>query len=417
MSEHHEGEITSLSRKITKRPLHPNREDSDLISILGYGAMRFPTKFGLIDEEKATKQLKYAIDSGLNYIDTAYFYHGGQSERFIGKFLKEGYRDKVYLATKMPPWLVHEREDLERIFTAQLKNLQTDCIDYYLLHALNQENWDKFVSLDTLGFLEKKRSRGQIRKIGFSFHGDRQLFKRVIDAYPWDFCQIQYNFLDEYVQAGKEGLEYAYDKGIGVFVMEPLRGGTLAKKQPKEVVKRYREYPVQRTPVDWALRWIWQHPQVTMLLSGMTEDEHVYQNVALASNPEGSWLDAGDQDLIKAVQEVYKSGQKVPCTACQYCMPCPVAVDIPRCFELYNSKYLLEQPVTAFYWMQLGGINGKPQHASLCINCGKCVKLCPQSIAIPEALSDVAKDLEGPFMRPTIKVARVLLKPFKRRKK
>ncbi len=400
---------------LQRRPLHPDKPNADLISVLGYGAMRFPTNLGIIDEQKATKQLRYAIDSGLNYIDTAYFYHGGQSEKFLGKALKDGYREKVLIATKMPPWLVSKPEDLERIFSNQLKNLQTEVIDYYLLHALNHENWNKFKQLDVLAFLEEKRAKGHIRHIGFSFHGDRVLFKEIVDDYKWDFCQIQYNFLDEYVQAGKEGLEYAFNKGLGVFVMEPLRGGTLAKRQPKGVQKLYSEYKVQRSPAEWALRWVWEHPQVTMLLSGMTEDEHVFQNIALASQQSETWLTQEEKKLMLSVQSIYKEGQKVPCTACQYCMPCPVAVDIPRCFELYNAKYLLEQPVKAFYWIQLGGVNGKPQHASLCIDCGKCVKLCPQSIAIPQVLKAVAKDLEGPIMRPTIKMLRAVSKPFSKK--
>lgn len=394
---------------ILKRPLHPMRTDADQISILGYGAMRFPTKLGIIDEAKARAQLHYAIDAGLNYIDTAYFYHGGQSERFLGKALQNGYRDKVFLATKMPPWLVNQPEDLDKIFKQQLKNLQTHVIDYYLLHALNDENWDKFKRLDAMAYLERQKAAGHIRHLGFSFHGDRLKFKEIIDAYPWDFCQIQYNLLDEFVQAGKEGLTYAYSKGIGVFVMEPLRGGTLAKRQPKRVSALYREYPVQRSAAEWALRWVWQHPEVTMLLSGMTEDDHVSQNVALASQAQGPWLSEQEVQLMDAVKGVYKESQRIPCTACQYCMPCPFGVDIPRCFELYNTKYLLEQPVKAFYWMQLGGINGKAQHASVCVNCGKCTPKCPQEIAIPDRLKEVAKDFDGPAMKFAVKGLRAIL--------
>jgi len=393
------------------------KSTGDAISILGYGAMRFPTKLGLIDEEKAMKQLRYAINKGVNYIDTAYFYHGGQSETFLGKALRDGYREKVYLATKMPPWLVHTPNDLSRIFENQLKKLQTDFIDYYLLHALNRENWDKFKQLDALNFLQERKAKGQLRHIGFSFHGDRALFKEIIDAFHWDFCQIQYNLLDEYVQAGKEGLKYAASKDIAVFIMEPLRGGTLAKNIPSRVQELYNKYPIERTPVEWALKWIWSHPEVTMLLSGMTEDQHIVENISYAQSVTPHSFSDEDLNLLEHVKEVYKQGQKVPCTACQYCMPCPVSVDIPRCFELYNAKYLLRQPVKTFYWMQLGGMNGQASHASLCVNCGKCVALCPQSIAIPERLNEVAKDLEGPFMVPFVKLSTTLMKKIRKKGK
>ncbi len=396
-----------------KRSVKPG---GDQLSILGYGAMRFPTKMGMIDEAKAIEQLHYAIDNGLNYIDTAYIYHGGQSETLIGKALKGGYREKVFIATKMPPWLVHTAKDMESIFENQLGRLQVETIDYYLLHALNKENWEKFLAVDALGFLEAKRAEGKIRHIGFSFHGDRALFKTIVDAYPWDFCQIQYNILDEYVQAGKEGLMYAASKNLAVFVMEPLRGGTLARKQPPEVQELYAHYPQKRTPVEWALKWLWNHPQVTLVLSGMTEDQHLHDNLAYAKEMLPNSMTLDEIALIDGVKDIYKRNQRIPCTACQYCMPCPFGVDIPRCFELYNAKYLLHQPVKTFYWMQLAGLNGKPSHASLCTGCGKCVKLCPQSIAIPKELGVVAKDLEGPFMKPVIKVGGSVLRAFSKKK-
>lgn len=392
------------------RPLHPERTNSDQISILGYGAMRLPTKGGLIDETKAKAQLRFAIDSGLNYIDTAYFYHGGQSERFLGRALQDGYREKVYIATKMPPWLVKTPGDLRRIFDQQLKNLQTPYIDYYLLHALNRENWDKFKQLDALNFLEDLKRRGMIRHIGFSFHGDRALFKEIIDAFDWDFCQIQFNLLDENVQAGREGLRYAYSKGIGVFVMEPLRGGTLANQLPIKVRELYDNAPRKLSPAQWALSWVWHHPEVTMLLSGMTEDFHIEENLDLTHLIAKVPLNTSELDMLERVKEVYKSGQRVPCTACQYCMPCPFGVDIPRAFELYNAKYLLHQSVRTFYWMQLGGVNGKAQYASLCTACGHCVSKCPQSIAIPDRLKEVARAIEGPFMKPILGIIKTFLK-------
>lgn len=375
------------------------------LSILGYGGMRFPTNNGRIDEKKALKQLRSAIDQGVNYVDTAYFYHGGQSETFIGRALKDGYREKVNIATKMPPWLVHNSSDFDVIFNEQLNRLQVEVIDYYLLHALNEENWEKFLKLNIFEFLDKVKRTGKVRHVGFSFHGDRTLFKSVIDAYPWDFCQIQYNILDEYNQAGKEGLEYAASKNIAVFVMEPLRGGTLANKLPEKVRLRYQETQPEWTPAEWALKWIWNHKEVTMVLSGMTEDAHIEQNIRYANGMMPESLSNEELEALSEARRIYLELQKVPCTGCQYCLPCPFGVDIPRCFDLYNSKYLLNQKVGTFYWMQMGGMNGKASYASLCKRCGKCLEHCPQSIDIPNRLNEVAKDMEKPYMKPLIRIA------------
>lgn len=382
----------------------------DQISILGYGGMRFPTIGGRIDEEKATKQLRTAIDQGLNYVDTAYFYHGGQSEVFIGKALGDGYRERVKIATKLPPWLIHVPEDMTIIFNEQLKKLQTQVIDYYMLHALNRESWEKFLKLNVLDFLTKLKETGRIKHVGFSFHGDREVFKEIIDAYPWDFCQIQYNILDEFNQAGKEGLLYAAERNIAVFVMEPLRGGSLVNKLPEKVLEIYNTHEPEWTPAEWALKWIWSHDEVTMVLSGMTEDQHVEDNLRFASSFTAEGLSASNLAAVSEVKATYLSLQKVPCTSCQYCLPCPFGVDIPRCFDLYNSKYLLEQKVGAFYWMQMGGMNGQPSYASLCRRCGVCVPKCPQSIDIPNRLAEVASDMEHPMMRPAIKTAAGLIK-------
>jgi len=374
--------------------------------------MRFPVVGGKIDEPKALKQLRHAIDSGVNYIDTAYFYHGGQSEAFIGRALKDGYREKVNIATKMPPWLVHDTKDFEVIFSEQLRRLQVDTIDYYLLHALNRENWEKFLSLGILEYLTKLKQEGRVRNLGFSFHGDRQIFKEIIDAFSWDFCQIQYNILDEYNQAGVEGLKYAYSKEIAVFVMEPLRGGTLVNKLPDQVLDIYKSVEPTWTPAEWSLKWIWNHPEVTMLLSGMTEDAHIESNLEYAKQMSPGTMSQSDVEAVAQVKEIYMSLQRVPCTSCQYCLPCPFGVDIPRCFDLYNSKYLLGQKVGTFYWMQLGGFNGKPSYASLCKRCGKCLEHCPQTIMIPDRLDEVAKDMENKWMRPAIKLAAGAIKHY-----
>lgn len=382
------------------------------ISILGYGGMRFPTHAGKIDEVKATQQLRDAIDAGLNYIDTAYFYHGGQSEPFIGRALKEGYREKVKIATKMPPWLVSHPKDFDVILNEQLQRLQVAYIDFYLLHALNRESWEKFKALGVFDFLNKEKEKGTLKNIGFSFHGDRDVFKEIIDAYPWTFCQIQYNFLDDYNQAGLEGLRYAYEKGVSVFVMEPLRGGNLVNKLPEAVTDLYQALHPNWTPAEWALKWIWNHKEVTMILSGMTEDAHIEENLRISKDMKANAMTQAELDTIKEVKQIYLSLQKVPCTGCQYCLPCPFGVDIPRCFDLYNSKYVLNQKVNGFYWMQMGGMNGKPSYASLCRNCGKCVEHCPQSIAIPEKLKDVIKDMENPVLRSAVKVASKAMKIY-----
>lgn len=379
------------------------------ISILGYGAMRFPVKNGKIDEEKAREQLSYAIESGVNYIDTAYFYHQGQSEKFLGEFLSKGYRDKVFLASKMPPWLMRKEGDMEKIFKQQLKRLQTDFIDYYLLHAINRENWELFLKYDALKFIKEKKEQGQVKNLGFSFHGDKALFKEVIKAFPWDFCQIQYNFLDEQHQAGREGLELAESMGIPVIVMEPLRGGTLAQNLPSEVKSIYSQYDKKRTPVEWALKWIWNHKGVYLLLSGMSEMSHVVENIQYASDVEKDQLTSSDLACIEQVKSIYQSKVKVPCTSCQYCIPCPAHVDIPRCFELYNAKHMLNQEVKRFYLMQLSGINGQASHASLCIKCGQCLKKCPQNIDIITALADVSNDFEGWGFQAKIKLTKLLM--------
>jgi len=254
-------------------------KNGDQLSALGFGAMRLPTRMGKIDEERAMRQIRGAIDSGVNYVDTAAPYHGGESERFLGRVFQDGYRKKVKLATKLPPPSVKTREDMDRILGIQLKKLKTDHIDYYLLHGLEANQWKKLFDLGVLEFLDSAKAAGKIKNAGFSFHGDRKTFKEIVDAYEWTFCQIQYNFLDETNQAGTEGLRYAASKKLAVMIMEPLRGGMLAGKLPEEVRQVYNRSPVKRSPAEWALRWVWNHPEVTVVLSGMNDEGHIAENI------------------------------------------------------------------------------------------------------------------------------------------
>jgi len=359
--------------------------------------MRLPTKRGRIDEDRATRQIRYAIDKGVNYVDTAVPYHGGESERFLGRALSGGYREKVKLATKLPPWSVKTREDMDRILDIQLKKLQTDRIDYYLLHSLEAGQWKRLQDLGVLKFLESAKAAGKIRNAGFSFHGDRRTFREIIDAYDWIFCQIQYNFLDETNQAGTEGLRYAASKNIAVMVMEPLRGGMLAGKLPKEVREIYDRAEMRRSAAAWALRWVWNHPEVTVVLSGMNDENHIAENLKTCEDALPGSMTAVELATIEAVAGTYRRLLKVGCTGCAYCMPCPFGVNIPQCFFLYNDysmggNHLMTR---GLYGMGLMGGMGPRADASLCRSCGKCAKACPQKIAIPDELKKVRSTLGG----------------------
>ena len=359
--------------------------------------MRLPTKRGRIDEERATRQIRYAIDKGVNYVDTAVPYHGGESERFLGRALSGGYREKVKLATKLPPWSVKTREDMDRILDIQLKKLQTDRIDYYLLHSLEAGQWKRLLDLGVLKFLESAKAAGKIRNAGFSFHGDRRTFREIIDAYEWVFCQIQYNFLDETNQAGTEGLRYAASKNIAVMVMEPLRGGMLAGKLPKEVREIYDRAEMRRSAAAWALRWVWNHPEVTVVLSGMNDENHIAENLKTCEDALPGSMTAVELATIEAVAGTYRRLLKVGCTGCAYCMPCPFGVNIPQCLFLYNDysmggNHLMTR---GLYGMGLMGGMGPRADASLCRSCGKCTKACPQKIAIPDELKKVRSTLGG----------------------
>ena len=369
-----------------------NRVASDL-SILGFGCMRLPViKGGSIDDKQATEMLRYAIDHGVNYVDTAYPYHNGESEPFLGRALQGGYREKVNLATKLPSWLVKSRADMDHYLDEQLKRLQTDHIDFYLVHGLMRPFWEKLPSLGLTNFLDDAIADGKIKYAGFSFHDELALFKEIVDYYDWTFCQIQYNFMDEQNQAGTEGLRYAADRGLGIVVMEPLRGGMLSKEIPS-ISRIWKKAPVQKSPSEWAQRWVWNHSEVTVVLSGMSSFEQVEQNIAYAESGFPNSLLPEELNLFKEAETEYEKRITVPCTGCRYCMPCSSNVSIPECFEMYNQGCMFDAPDVAStnYNIVMGGmLTGSPGFASQCQECGDCEERCPQGIPIREHLKKVA---------------------------
>lgn len=399
------------------------REDKNgnPISILGYGCMRFSKKGSEIDLDKAEQELMYAIRHGVNYLDTAYVYPG--NEEAVGTILAKNHcREDIYLATKLPHYLIRSAAGAQKKFAEELGRLRTDYIDYYLMHMLNDvKTWEKLVSLGIREWIEQKRETGQIRHIGFSYHGNSENFKALLDAYDWDFCQIQYNYLDEHTQAGREGLLYAGEKGIPVIIMEPLRGGRLVNNLPQEAGRMIRD--AGYTPAELALRWLWEQPQVTCVLSGMNSMEMVQENIRIAESMEAERIagcgvgngteeavcgkahraadgkDAGNAALIEQVKQEINKSMKVGCTGCGYCMPCPNKVDIPMAFHCYNAKYTEGRQSGMWEYVQSTAMRRETTSASQCIGCGKCEKHCPQGIAIREKLKEAVRELETPKYR------------------
>lgn len=367
------------------------------VSVLGFGCMRFPIVGGTgavdlfdpnkpIDEMEAGEMIRYAVDHGVNYFDTAYPYHGGQSEVFLGKTLKP-HRDKVFLATKLPIWLVQSRQDFERFLGEQLKRLETDYIDFYLLHGLNRQLWAGMKELGALDFLNKILADGRIRYAAFSFHDDVKIFKEIVDSYDWAMCQVQYNYFDEYYQAGKEGLKYAASKGVGVVVMEPLRGGKLTDRIPEKVQRLWDSASVKRTPAEWALRWVWNHTEVSTALSGMSSMAQLIENTRIAEDAKAGMLSESELQVIAEVCEAYRGMLQIGCTGCAYCMPCPNGVNIPLNFSLYNDSFMFKDEDLNL--MLYNHMLTPEQRGSNCAECGECEQHCPQQIKIPKELKKV----------------------------
>jgi predicted aldo/keto reductase-like oxidoreductase len=362
------------------------------VSVLGFGAMRLPSKGegGEIDESATIDMLRYAVDLGVNYIDTAYVYYDGKSEEVIGKALQDGYRSRVFVATKSPIWRVERASDFDRFLNEQLARLKTDHIDFYLLHCLQQNTWLKMQRLDVFGWAHKAQRDGRVGEFGFSFHDSVDVFKNVVDAYDWAFCQIQYNLVNEEVQAGTEGLKYAFNRGLGVVIMEPLFGGTLANP-PQPVWEIWQASGGE--PADVALRWLWDKPEVSLVLSGMSSLAQVKENIASANRSGVGWLDEEERKLVGRVQQKYKDLSPIPCSKCGYCLPCPHGVNIPVNLELYNEATVFKGN-SALLCRNLYASLPESERAAACETCGSCEEVCPQGIEIGELMARVAKKFE-----------------------
>ena len=378
------------------------------LSILGYGCMRFPWKGGKIDMAVTEKLILQAIDAGVNYFDTAYIYPG--SEAAVGEILaKNNLRNKVNIATKLPHYLIKTREGLDKLFNEELRRLKTDHVDYYLMHMLNDiEAWHRLQSLGIEEWIAEKKRTGAIRQVGFSYHGNTDMFLKVLDAYPWEFTQVQYNYLDEHAQAGRRGVEYAHSKGIPVIIMEPLRGGRLVNLLPDKAKKCFDEYPVKRSYAEWGLRWLWDQESITVVLSGMGAEPMLRENLAIASDVRIGELGQQEMALYAQVVKAINEGVKVGCTGCGYCQPCPKGVDIPGIFAAYNRYYNEGKFGALMDYVKCTTLRKNATAASQCIGCGLCEKHCPQGIAIRQELKEAQKVLEPPVYQ----VAGAVLRKF-----
>ena len=376
------------------------------LSVLGFGCMRFTKKGNAIDLDKAESEIMAAYKAGVNYYDTAYIYPG--SEVLLGTVLKRnGIREKVNIATKLPQYMVNSLKGVEKTFSEELERLQTDYVDYYLMHMLTDiAQWNRLKDMGILEWIAEKKKAGAIRYIGFSYHGNSENFLKILEDYDWDFCQIQYNYLDENTQAGVTGLKAAAEKGIPVIIMEPLRGGKLVNLLPPEAKKLMQENERGWSPAAWAFRWLYNQPEVTVVLSGMNSLEMVAENLETADTARAGDLREEDLALIAKVRELIRKGDKVGCTGCRYCMPCPKGVDIPGIFRCYNAMYTDGKNDARFHFAQTVGMTRQPAFATQCVGCGKCESHCPQSIPIREKLKEADRALRPLPYRVGISVAR-----------
>ena len=382
-----------------------NKINGDELSILGFGCMRFPK------DEKLTEELiLHSIESGVNYFDTAYMYLN--SEAVLGRILaKNNMRSRVKIATKIPPAVIRKYSDFDKYFDQQLKRLQTDHIDYYLMHMLTDESvWNRMAGLGAKEWIQGKKKDGSIKNIGFSFHGGKDEFIKICDAYDWEFCMIQYNYFDENNQAGVTGLKHAAGKGIPVMVMEPLRGGILANRLPKGALSAFDRAYVKRSPAEWAFRWLWDQPEVTCVLSGMNSMDMLKENIRVAETAAAGEFGPEDFDVITRVRSAITDTIKVPCTGCGYCMPCPQGADIPTCLSCYNNITLEGKLPAVWKYIMQTSLKSKPQSASMCNGCGRCLSLCPQGIDIPGELEKAKQALERFYFKPLVSFARWFMK-------
>ncbi len=380
------------------------------VSLLGLGAMRLPTRNGRIDKQKATKLVNYAIDHGVTLIDTAYLYHNGESETFLRNILQDR-RNDVQISTKLPVWFVKKEEDLEEYLDKQMEKLGVEYIDYYFLHSLNYETYKRLKPLHVLEFLDRIKKEGKVKHVGFSYHDNYEDFTKIIDDYDWDMCLLQYNFIDEEVQAGRKGVQYAYNHDVSVFIMEPLKGGLLAHDVPEKVKITMENENIDETPSRWALKWLANQKEITCILSGMSEIEQLDENIETMNSTEPNSISEKELQVYNNVKKVYDELIQIPCTQCRYCMPCPAHVNIPTCFEAYNAKYIFKKN-TQYTFRVSGIMGGKPGYASNCISCGACISKCPQKINIPLELKKVSDELEPFGLKTFMKLVNAVGKPI-----